>query len=120
MGIVTRNRSFLIAVLLILVCGAAILGGVTAIRVFAEDATPIAATTTESNMNKAGSYGITGYSELKLEPTDETMTPGAGGDRPRDRRLAAYRRVLVEESPVDGERRRHARTAPLLERQLLD
>lgn len=72
MGIVSRNRSFLIAVLLILVCGAAILGGVTAIRVFAEDATPIATTTAESNMNTAGSYGITGYSELKLEPTDET------------------------------------------------
>ena len=72
MGIVTRNRSFLIAVVLVLVCGLAILAGVTAIRVFAEDgATPTAAGA-QTDYNKAGSYGITGYQPLKLEPTGET------------------------------------------------
>jgi hypothetical protein len=72
MGIVSRNRSFLIAVVLVLVCGVAILGGVTAIRVLAQDGTTGTATTGESNFNTAGSYGINGYTELKLEPTEDT------------------------------------------------
>ncbi len=72
MGIVSRNRSFLIAVVLILVCGVAILGGVTAIRVLAQDGTTTAPVTADTNMNTAGSYGITGYSELTLEPTEDT------------------------------------------------
>ena len=72
MGIVSRNRSFIVAVVLVLVCGLAILAGVTAIRVFAEDGTTTAATTGQADYNKAGSYGITGYEALKLEPTDDT------------------------------------------------
>jgi hypothetical protein len=72
MGIVSRNRSFLIAVVLVLVCGLAILAGVTAIRVFAEDGTTTAATGGRTDYNKAGSYGITGYQPLMLEPTDDT------------------------------------------------
>ncbi len=72
MGIVSRNRSFLIAVVLVLVCGLAILAGVTAIRVFAEDGATTTTATGPTDYNKAGSYGITGYQPLKLEPTDET------------------------------------------------
>lgn len=72
MGIVSRNRSFLIAVVLVLVCGLAILAGVTAIRVFAEDGAATTATGGRTDYNKAGSYGITGYQPLKLEPTDDT------------------------------------------------
>ncbi len=72
MGIVSRNRSFIIAVVLVLVCGLAILAGVTAIRVFAEDGATTAATGDQASYNTAGSYGITGYEALKLEPTDDT------------------------------------------------
>ncbi|HQG03384.1 MAG TPA: hypothetical protein PK838_03525 [Thermoleophilia bacterium] len=72
MGIMSRNRSFLFAVVLVLVGGLAILGGVTAIRVFAEDGSTTTATTGQSDYNKAGSYGITGYQPLKLEPTSDT------------------------------------------------
>jgi len=72
MGIVSRNRSFLIAVVLVLVCGLAILAGVTAIRVFAEDGATTTAATGQTDYNKAGSYGITGYQPLKLEPTEDT------------------------------------------------
>lgn len=72
MGIVRRNRSFVIAVLVILVGGLAILGGVTAIRVLAQEgdvAVPVAG---QESFNETGSYGIAGYSELKLEPTEAT------------------------------------------------
>lgn len=72
MGIVSRNRSFLIAVLLILVCGLAILGGFTAIRVLAQDGELSATTGQSTDYNRAGSYGINGYAPLKLEPTDDT------------------------------------------------
>jgi len=72
MGIVSRNRSFVIAVVLVLVCGLAILGGVTAIRVLAQDGTTTTTTVTPTDNNTAGSYGIAGYSELKLEPTADT------------------------------------------------
>ena len=73
MGIVSRNRSFLVAVALVLVCGLAILGGVTAVRVLAEEGVPTTTGTESSEYNKTGSYGMTGYAPLALEPTE--MTP---------------------------------------------
>jgi hypothetical protein len=72
MGIVTRNRSFLIAVVLVLLCGLAILGGFTAIRVLAQDGTTTTTPTGSTDYNKTGSYGMAGYAPLKLEPTDNT------------------------------------------------
>ena len=73
MGMVARNRSFLIALLVIMVCGLAILGGFTAIRVLAEDATTTAAVPTQTaNYNDAGSYGITGYAPVTIQASDTT------------------------------------------------
>jgi len=72
MGIVTRNRSFLIAVVLVLLCGLAILGGLTAIRVLAQGDTTVTTPTGATDYNKTGSYGMAGYAPLKLEPTDKT------------------------------------------------
>jgi len=72
MGIVTRNRSFLIAVLLILVCGLAILGGYTAIRVLAQEGDTAALPGQSTDYNKTDSYGLAGYAPLKLEPTENT------------------------------------------------
>ena len=73
MGIVRRNRSFLITALLILVIGACLFGGVVAVRVFAVGATT---TTTPlpapASYNTVSSYGITGYAPLKIVPTAET------------------------------------------------
>ena len=84
MGIVTRNRSFLIAVVLVLLCGLAILGGFTAIRVLAQDSTTITSPTGQTDYNKTGSYGMAGYAPLKLEPTDNTpdfITPALDDQR---------------------------------------
>jgi len=72
MGIVSRNRSFLVAIVIVLVCGLAILGGFTAIRVFAQNGDTTATAGLATDYNKTGSYGIAGYTPLKLEPTDET------------------------------------------------
>jgi hypothetical protein len=72
MGIVSRNRSFLVAVALVLVCGLAILGGVTAVRVLAEGETAAPPATLATDNNTTGSYGMAGYAPLKLEPTDAT------------------------------------------------
>jgi hypothetical protein len=72
MGIVSRNRSFLVAVVLVLLCGLAILGGYTAIRVFAQENSTITTPTGQTDYNKTGSYGMAGYAPLTLEPTDAT------------------------------------------------
>src|SRR5450759_2042715 len=74
MGIVRRNRAFLISAALILGIGAALFGGgVVAVRVFAAaGATPPAALTTPASYNTVSSYGMTGYAPLKLTPTAET------------------------------------------------
>ena len=72
MGILRRNRSFLITALLILVIGACLFGGVVAVRVFAVGsaaATPLPA---PASYNTVSSYGITGYAPLKIVPTAET------------------------------------------------
>ena len=73
MGIVRRNRAFLITAALILVVGAALFCGVVAVRVFAaaETAAP-AALPTPASYNTVSSYGTTGYAPLKITPTAET------------------------------------------------
>ena len=73
MGIVKRNRAFLITAALILVVGAALFGGVVAVRVFASSsATPAAALPAPVSYNTVSSYGMTGYAPLTLTPSAET------------------------------------------------
>jgi hypothetical protein len=74
MGIVQRNRAFLITAALILVIGAALFGGVVAVRVFAAASpdTPAAAVPSPASYNTVSSFGMTGYAPLKLTPTGET------------------------------------------------
>jgi len=73
MGIVKRNRAFLITAALILVVGAALFGGVVAVRVFAASGeTAAAALPAPASYNTVSSYGMTGYAPLTLTPTAET------------------------------------------------
>ncbi len=73
MGILGRNRSFLITAALIFVVGACLFGGVVAVRVFAVGTTTTAtALPSPASYNTVSSYGITGYAPLKLVPTAET------------------------------------------------
>jgi hypothetical protein len=85
MGIVGRNKSFLITALLILVIGALIFGGVTVVRVMAEegDATA-AAPEVPPNYNSVDSFGITGYAPLTI--TDTPDTPGFVSKRLKEQR----------------------------------
>jgi hypothetical protein len=85
MGIVGRNKSFLISAILILVIGALIFGGVTVVRVMAEGstATPAAPQAT-ANYNSVDSFGITGYSPLTV--TETTDTPGFVSKRLKEQR----------------------------------
>ncbi|MGD0997026.1 MAG: hypothetical protein ABR941_01725 [Thermoleophilia bacterium] len=63
-------RSFLLKVALIIVMGAAIMAVVTGGIVLANTAapTPVAPTTVVGGYNTAGSYGITGYPTLTVNP----------------------------------------------------
>ena len=73
MGILGRNRSFLVTAALIFVVGACLFGGVVAVRVFAVGATGAATPLpAPASYNTVSSYGITGYAPLKLVPTAET------------------------------------------------
>jgi len=73
MGIVKRNKAFLVTASLILVVGAALFGSVVAVRVLASTAaTPVAAATAPPSYNGVSSFGMTGYAPLKLTPTAET------------------------------------------------
>jgi hypothetical protein len=73
MGIVKRNRAFLLTAVLILVIGALLFGGVVAVCVMAADGTadpaPAAA---PASYNTVSSFGMTGYAPLTIEPTAET------------------------------------------------
>lgn len=73
MGILKRNKAFLLTAVLIGVVGAAIFGGVVAVRVLAasSDAAP-AALPQPASYNTVSSYGMTGYAPLKLVPTADT------------------------------------------------
>jgi hypothetical protein len=75
MGMLGRNKSFLVGVGLILLAGLAIFGSTTA--VLALTGTPgLAADTVPggNNYNAADSFGVTGMAPLSLKPTD--ATPG--------------------------------------------
>ena len=85
MGIVGRNKSFLVTAALIVVIGALIFGGVTVVRVMAEGSTTTtAAAPATSNYNSVDSYGITGYAPLTV--TDTTDTPGFVSKRLKEQR----------------------------------
>jgi hypothetical protein len=85
MGIVGRNKSFLISAAVILVIGALIFGGVTVVRVMAEGATTTAAApATPANYNSVDSFGITGYAPLTI--TDSTETPAFVSKRLEEQR----------------------------------
>jgi hypothetical protein len=73
MGILKRNKAFLVTAALIVVVGAALFGGVVAVRVLAaaNPAAP-AALPAPASYNTVSSYGIAGYAPLKLTPTDQT------------------------------------------------
>jgi hypothetical protein len=85
MGIVGRNKSFLVTAILILVIGAMIFGGVTVVRVMAEGTTTTAAPPpVPPNYNSVDSYGITGYAPLTV--TDTPDTPGFVSKRLKEQR----------------------------------
>ena len=73
MGIVRRNRPFVVTAALILVVGAVLFGSVVAVRVLAaETTTPAAPLPSPPSYNVASSYGITGYAPLTIVPSAET------------------------------------------------
>jgi hypothetical protein len=72
-GILKRNRAFLITAVLILVVGACLFAGVLAVRVVASTGSATPSTLpTPASYNVVSSYGITGYAPLKITPTSET------------------------------------------------
>ena len=73
MGIVRRNRPFMVTAALILAAGAVLFGSVVAVRVLAAETTaPAAALPEPVSYNTVSSYGTTGYAPLTLVPTAET------------------------------------------------
>jgi hypothetical protein len=74
MGILKRNKAFLLTAVLILVAGTVLFGGVVAVRVLADTsgAAQPAAVATPATYNTVSSFGMTGYAPLKLVPTDQT------------------------------------------------
>ncbi|NLE23551.1 MAG: hypothetical protein GX624_12350 [Actinobacteria bacterium] len=73
MGILKRNRTFLLGAALILVVGALLFGGVVAVRVMAEgEPATTPAVEQPASYNTVSSFGMTGYAPLTIEPTDET------------------------------------------------
>lgn len=73
MGILKRNRTFLLGAVLIMVVGALLFGGVVAVRVMADStAAPTVPQASIVSYNSVSSYGMSGYETLKIEPTDET------------------------------------------------
>ena len=73
MGILRRNKAFLLTAVLIVAVGAALFGGVVAVRVLAAASpAPTAALPAPASYNTVSSFGMTGYAPLKLVPTDQT------------------------------------------------
>jgi len=73
MGILKRNRAFLLTAVLILVVGAGLFGGVVAVRVLAASgATTTTTAAAPSSYNSVSSFGMTGYAPLTIEPTADT------------------------------------------------
>jgi hypothetical protein len=73
MGVVKRNRTFLVSAILILVVGAVLFGSVVAVRVLADSGTTAAPTAMQAaSYNSVSSYGMTGYEPLTVEATADT------------------------------------------------
>lgn len=73
MGVLKRNRTFLVGAVLIVVIGAVLFGGGVAVRVLADSATtPAPAATQAVSYSTVSSYGMTGYPPLTIEPTADT------------------------------------------------
>ena len=101
MGIVGRNKSFLVTAALILVIGAMIFGGVTVVRVMAEGTTTTpAAPAATANYNSVDSFGVTGYAPLTV--TDTPDTPGFVSKRLKEQRGMVVL-VYVEGAAADME-----------------
>jgi len=68
-----RDHTFLWATVVVVLAGAALFGGVLAVRVVAADeGGQQAQLQSPPSYNGVSSYGMTGYAPLKVEPTDET------------------------------------------------
>ena len=101
MGIVGRNKTFLVTAALILVIGAMIFGGVTVVRVMAEGTTTTtAAPTAPANYNSVDSFGVTGYAPLTV--TDTPDTPAFVSKRLKEQRGMVVL-VYVEGAAADME-----------------
>lgn len=73
MGILKRNKSFVVAAALICLGGCVIMGLFTALFAFADESTtPTATASTPASYNSVDSYGMTGYASLTLKATDQT------------------------------------------------
>jgi hypothetical protein len=74
MGILKRNKAFLLTAVLIVAVGAALFGGVVAVRVLAASspAAP-AALPAPASYNTVSSYGMTGYAPLTLNVDDPEL-----------------------------------------------
>jgi hypothetical protein len=74
MGILTRNKSFLLTAFIILVVGAFLFAGVTGVRVLASQGTATTAAVPQKlqNNNGVSSYGKTGFGPIKIVPTADT------------------------------------------------
>jgi hypothetical protein len=73
MGIFKRNRTFLVGAILIVVVGALIFGGVVAVRVLASSGgAATTSATAPASYNTVGSFGMTGYAPLTIQPTADT------------------------------------------------
>lgn len=73
MGILKRNKAFLLTAMAILAVGALLFGGVVAVRVLADTTAPAAPQLpAPASYNVVSSYGMTGYAPLKIVPTEET------------------------------------------------
>lgn len=101
MGILRRNRTFLLGAILILVVGALLFGGVVAMRVLAADATGAATpAVAPTSYNSVSSYGMTGYAPLTIEATADT--PGFIAKR-LDQKRGIVLLVYVEGASDDME-----------------
>ena len=74
MGIFKRNRTFLLGTVLILIVGAVLFGSVVTVRVLAQTgaAAPTPVATQVASYNSVGSYGMTSYEPLTIQPTSDT------------------------------------------------
>jgi hypothetical protein len=73
MGILKRNRRFLLGATLIIVAGALLFGGVVAVRVLADAGSPPPAAAPQvTSYNSVSSFGMTGYAPLTVKPTADT------------------------------------------------